>query len=449
MDRLITNAQLITWESPIQRGVGQAIFIKDGLVAAIGSQAELEKQYPAAERLDARGQFVMPGNICAHTHFYGAYSRGMAIAGSAPKDFLEILQKLWWPLDQSLNMEAVRLSTQVMIIDAIKHGTTSLFDHHASPNAIEGSLDVIADAVEQAGLRAVLCYEVTDRGGEEKKQAGIEENVRFLKSLKDKPRRNIRGTFGMHASLTLSEQTLNECRAAVPDGVGFHTHVAEAQVDQDDSLAKYNMRVVERLHHHDMLGENSIFAHAVHVDAHEINLLAESGSWVTHQPRSNMNNAVGMAQIEQMMRAGVRICLGTDGFSSTMWDEWKTAYLGHKLWHHDPHRMPADVIAQIAVHNNAELLGRFFKNTPIGFIREGAAADLIFVDYHPYTPITEENLPWHIVFGFHESMVTSTMVDGLMLMHDRQLLTIDEEEIVSQALALAPQVWAQYQKQFI
>lgn len=449
MDRLITNAKLITWKSPIQNDERQAIYIKDGLVTAIGSQAELEKQYSAVERLDAVGQYVMPGNICAHTHFYGAYSRGMAIPGSAPKEFLEILQKLWWPLDQSLSMEAVRLSTQVMLVDAIKHGTTALFDHHASPNAIDGSLDVIADAVEQAGLRAVLCYEVTDRGGEEKKRAGIEENVRFMKSLEEKPRRNIRGIFGMHASLTLSEQTLKECRAAVPDGVGFHTHVAEAQVDQDDSLAKYNMRVVERLHHHDMLGENSILAHAVHVDTHEINLLAKSGTWVTHQPRSNMNNAVGMAQIEEMMQAGVRICLGTDGFSSTMWDEWKNAYLGHKLWHRDPRRMPADVIAQIAVHNNARLLSQFFKDAPIGFIQEGAVADLIFVDYHPYTPLTEKNLPWHIVFGFHESMVTATIVDGEPLMYDRQLLTIDEREIAAQALALAPQVWEQYRKQFI
>ena len=144
--------------------------------------------YPEAERLDARGQYVMPGNICAHTHFYGAFARGMAIPGPAPKDFPEILAKLWWPLDKSLTEADVRASAEVMLVEAIRHGTTTLIDHHASPNAIDGSLDSIADAVDHSGLRAVLCYEVTDRDGEQKAQAGIRENVRFIDRVRqEKP----------------------------------------------------------------------------------------------------------------------------------------------------------------------------------------------------------------------------------------------------------------------
>ncbi len=124
----------------------------------------------------------MPGNICSHTHFYGAFARGLYIPGPAPKDFPEILRRLWWTLDMALDDDGVLSSALVCLVDAIRNGTTTLFDHHASPMHIDGSLDIIAGAVEAAGLRAVLCYEVTDRNGPEGAAAGIAENVRFIKA---------------------------------------------------------------------------------------------------------------------------------------------------------------------------------------------------------------------------------------------------------------------------
>lgn len=447
---LITNAKLITWEEPNQILEDQAVLIQDDLIVEIGPEASLVNDYPGEQRIDARGQYVMPGNICAHTHFYGAYARGMAIPGPAPKDFPEILQKLWWPLDRSLTLDDVCASAEVMILDAIKHGTTTLIDHHASPNAIDGSLDVISDVVQKSGVRAVLCYEVTDRDGIEKARAGIQENLRFLKKVDgDKEQsRKVRATFGLHASLTVSDSTLDDCVSSAPRGTGFHIHVAEHEVDQYDSLAKSGMRVVDRLHRRGILGPNTIVAHAIHVDAREVSLLAESGTWVTHQPRSNMNNGVGVSEVESMLRAGVPVCLGTDGFSHTMWEEWKTAYLLHKVWHRDPRRMNGIDVAAVAAYNNASLAGSFFLEAPLGILEPGAFADLIFVDYHPHTPLTSGNLPWHIIFGFHESMVTTTIVAGTILMKDRILLTMDEEEITARALRQAPQVWERYERQF-
>lgn len=445
---LIINGKLITWEQPNQVLEGHALLIRDGLIAEVGPQSELVARHPDVERLDARGQYVMPGNICAHTHFYGAYARGLAIPGPAPKDFPEILEKLWWPLDRALRMEDVRASAEVMLVDAIKHGTTTLIDHHASPNAIEGSLDTIAEAVGLSGLRTVLCYEVTDRNGREGARAGIEENVRFIRSQMANGSPRIAATFGLHASLTLSEETLEACCEAVPDGIGFHIHVAEHEVDQYDSLAKTGLRVVDRLHRRGILGPRTIVAHAIHVDARESELLAESGTWVTHQPRSNMNNAVGVAQVESLMRLGVPVCLGTDGFSHTMWEEWKTAYLLHKVWNRDPRRMNGMDVAAMGVYNNAALAGQFFPGSPLGVIMPEAHADLIFVDYHPHTPLTAGNAPWHIIFGFHESMVTTTIVAGKVLMRDRQLLTMDEEAIAARALQQAPGVWERYNAQF-
>jgi len=447
---LITNAKLITWEEPNRILDGKALLIKDGLIVEVDSDKDLAANNPDVEQIDAQGQFVMPGNICAHTHFYGAFARGLAIPGSPPKDFPDILRKLWWPLDKSLTMDDVRASAQVMLVDAIRHGTTTLIDHHASPNAISGSLDVIAEEVDASGLRAVLCYEVTDRDGKDKAQAGIEENVRFMKKMRNK--RNADGrvaaTFGLHASLTLSEATLDNCLEAVPEGTGFHIHVAEHEADEYDSLAKSGLRVVDRLENHGVLGPKTIVAHAVHVDAREVSKLAENGTWVTHQPRSNMNNGVGAAPVESLMRAGIRVCLGTDGFSHTMWEEWKASYLLHKVWHRDPRRMSGVDVARMGVYNNAKLAQQFFPTAPIGVVKPGAFADLIFVDYHPHTVLNEDNLPWHIIFGFQESMITTTIVAGRVLMKDRKLISMDTEAVAASAKQLSKGVWERFQRQF-
>lgn len=447
---IVTNGILITWEDPNRVLEGYALRIEDGRITEVAPQTELEARWPDDERLDAGGQYVMPGNICAHTHFYGAYARGLAIPGAPAKDFPEILQKLWWPLDRSLTQEDVRASAEVMLVDAIKHGTTTLLDHHASPNAIDGSLDVIAEVVERFGVRAALCYEVTDRDGPEKARKGIVENVRFIERIArgETAGGRLGATFGLHAGLTLLDATLDACRQAAPAGVGFHIHVAESDADEYDSLQKSGLRVVDRLSRHGILGPNTIVVHAVHVDAREACLLAESGSWVTHQPRSNMNNAVGVADVESLLRLGVNVCIGTDGFSSTMWEEWKTTYLLHKIWRRDPRRMNGADVARMGIYNNARLAARFFPAAPLGVLAPGAAADLIFVDYHPHTPLTAGNLPWQIIFGFNESMVTTTMVAGKTLMRDRKLLFLDEAEIADRARRQAPAVWERYNRQF-
>ena len=442
---LITNATLITWEPAANRVVADyAILIKDDRINELGPTNELRSRYPHDETMDARGQYVMPGNICAHTHFYGAYARGMAIPGTAPKDFPEILQRLWWPLDRSLDADSIQYSVLPCLVDAIRYGTTTLIDHHASPNAIDGSLDIIGEAVELAGLRAVLCYEVTDRDGESKMKAGINENIRFIKKSKGPL---LAGTFGLHAGLTLSDSSLDLCRQAAPDGVGFHIHTAEHESDEYDSLSKSGMRVIDRLQKHSILGPKTITAHGVHFDAREMQILADTGTWLSHQPRSNMNNGVGVAQIESMLRAGIKVCLGNDGFSNAMWEEWKAAYLLHKAHHRDPRRMDGYDVTQMAIYNNAGLANVFFPTATIGQLVPGAYADLIFVDYHPNTPLTAGNLPWHIIFGFQQSMVTTTIVAGNILMKDRELLTLDEKEISAKAREIAPKVWERYQSE--
>jgi putative selenium metabolism protein SsnA len=354
---------------------------------------------------------------------------------------VEILERLWWKLDRALLWEDVRYSALVCLVDAIRHGTTTLIDHHASPSAIDGSLDIISDAVKECGLRASLCYEVTDRNGAKGAQAGIAENVRFLKRCRQERDPRLAGSFGLHAALTLSDATLEECVAAASSlDTGFHIHVAEGIADQEESLRKYNLRVVDRLNRLGILGPRTIAVHCVHLDAYEKDILRETGTLVTHQPRSNMNNAVGLPDVVGLLKRGIPVALGNDGFSNNMFSEMKAAYLAHKLNSHDPQAMPGDAVMWMAYANNANLCRQFFSK-PVGELSAGAYADIIFVDYAPPTPLTPGNLPWHIIFGVDGAHVTHTIVGGKVLMRDRQLITLDEDAIMAKARGLAERVW--------
>ncbi|HEC35534.1 MAG TPA: putative aminohydrolase SsnA [Anaerolineae bacterium] len=439
---LITHARLATLGPEPQLIEDGALLIRGETIAEVGTTAELSTRHLGEERWDADGQLVMPAAICAHTHFYGAFARGMAVPGEPAANFPQILERLWWRLDKALTLEDVRYSALVCLADAVRHGTTTLLDHHAGPNSIEGSLDVIAEAVRKAGLRACLCYEVTDRDGPERAQAGIRENARFAKSLVASHQSLIAATFGLHASLTLSDETLADCRAVAEElGSGFHIHVAEDVADQRDSLRKSGKRVVHRLHDAGVLGARTIAVHCVHVDEGEMAVLAETSTWVTHQPRSNMNNGVGVAPVEAMLQAGVHVGLGNDGFSNNMFAEMKAAYLVHKLAQRDPRAMPGDMVMRLAYDNNAQLAHVFWPDLRLGVLAPGAAADLVLLDYHPTTPLTAENLPWHLLFGLEASMISGTVCAGQVLMRERQLLTLDEEAITARSRELAARLW--------
>ena len=447
---LITHGQVFTLGQRNDLIPDGAIYVEGDTIADIGATAALAAKYPTAQRLDAGGKLVLPGAVCGHTHFYGAFARGMAIPGRPATNFVEILERLWWKLDRALLWDDVRYSALVCLVDAIRHGMTTLVDHHASPNVIDGSLDLIADAVKETGLRASLCYEVTDRNGEAGAQAGIAENVRFIQRCQREADPQLGASFGLHAALTLSNKTLEACAAAAGSlppargderGVGFHIHVAEGIADQEESLRLYNMRVVERLQKFGILGPNTIAVHCVHLDSYEKDILRETETLVTHQPRSNMNNAVGLPDVAGMLRRGIPVALGNDGFSNNMFSEMKAAYLAHKHNNQNPQAMPGDVVMQMAYGNNTNLARRFFPQ-PVGELSVGAFADIVFLDYHPTTPLSPGNLPWHILFGVDGANVTHTIASGRVLMKDRQLTTLDEAAITTKSRELAEKVWS-------
>ncbi len=446
---LITNGTVITLgENPrvIENG---AVYVKGERIADIGATRALQKKYPNTDHLDANGKIVMPANIVAHTHFYGAFARGMSLPpGPPPRNFPEILQQLWWKIDRALTLEDCKLSALVCLVDAIRNGTTTLIDHHASPRAIDGSLDAIADAVLESGLRASLCYEVTDRNGAAGAKAGIRENVRFIKTVNSQQstvNSRLAASFGVHASFTVSAKTLELCLDAMRGlNTGFHIHVAEDVADEADALLKFKQRVGERLQAHGVFGPKTIAAHCVHIDVGEVELLHRTKTNVAHNPRSNMNNAVGVADILGMMRRGINVGLGNDGFSNNQFAEMKTAYLLHKSRRHDPRVMDAEQVLQMAYANNAKIAQVFWKPR-LGELSVGAFADIILLDYIPYTPLTAGNFPWHLIFGMDGTHVTHTICGGRLLMKNRELLTMDEEWIAAKAKDAAKKVWKKVQ----
>ncbi len=419
------------------RVLWNAAVVTDGeTVAAVGEAAEMKRLYPDAEAVDCSGKIILPGFICAHHHFYSTMARGMAIPGEPAENFVQILERLWWKVDRAILEEDILLSAQLPLIDCIRNGTTTIIDHHASPSMRDGSLDIIEGAVRQAGLRASLCYEVSDRNV---KGGGIAENERFIKKV-GKGDGQIAAMMGLHASFTVSDETVETCVGIAREhGVGCHIHVAEDAADRQDSLSRYGVPTVNRLHRLGVTGEESIFVHCVHVDESEMDLLAETGTIVVHNPESNMNNAVGVTPLLTMLKKGVLVGLGTDGMNSDMLVQMRTAYLLHRLANRDP-RVAFVEAPTLLLQNNREIVRRQFGLT-LGEIAPGRPADLAILDYHPPTPLSEVNFLGHLIFGLVDAVVDTTVCRGQILMRNKQVLTMDEERIAARSRELAQQMW--------
>jgi putative selenium metabolism protein SsnA len=440
---LITNATIVTLDRSNRVIADGAVFVEDGLIREVGKTAALRKKHRREKKVeDARGMVLMPGLINAHMHLYSTLARGMALPGEPPVNFEQILQHLWWRLDRALRPDDLRVSALVPLIAGIRAGTTTLIDHHASPSAIDGSLDILADAVRDTGVRAALCYEVSDRDGPEIARRGISENIRFLTRAKGERSPMLRGHFGLHAQFTIEDATLREsCEAARDLGAGVHIHCAEGFADLANAMQRHGCSPVERLAQHGALGPDTILAHCVHINEDDRLLIRDSDTFVSHQPRSNMNNAVGAMDLEQMRLAEVPLALGTDGMSNNMWDEVRVCHLIHNHNTADPRIGMANAFEMLFLGNRA-LAERTF-GVKMGQIARGSVADLILVDYHPPTPLTRDTVMGHVFFGLGDARVDSTMVDGRWLMRRGRLRLrgIDEAEIAAEAQARARRLW--------
>ena len=426
---LIGNGRLFTRDEKNSFFENGAVVWKDNTIVEVGDFETLKKKYADAEFIDAKGGVIHPAFINTHEHIYSALARGLSIKGYAPNGFLEILDGLWWTIDRNLDNDLTKLSAEATYLECIKNGVTTIFDHHASFGEISGSLFAIEEAARDFGVRSVLCYEISDRDGKEKAHAAIKENVDFAKhalSLKDD---FIKGMMGMHASFTISDETMELCRKDKPKEIGYHIHVAEDILDLHRCLKEHGKRIVDRLYDWDVLGEKTLLAHCIYVNPHEMDLIRDTNTMVVHNPESNMGNACGCPPTMEIVHKGILTGLGTDGYTHDMIESWKVANILHK--HHlvDPGAAWAEV-PEMLFQGNARIANRYFEKK-LGVLEKGAAADIIITDYIPPTPMNAGNLNGHMLFGMNGRSVVTTVGNGKILMKNRELQGIDEERCLA------------------
>lgn len=436
---VIGNGKLFTRNDEMPFVENGAVAIEGTKIAAVGETEAIKKQYGDAEFIDAKGGVIMPAFINTHEHIYSAMARGLSIKGYNPKGFLDILDGQWWTIDRHLTLEQTKYSAVETLISCIRNGVTTVFDHHASFGQIGGSLFTIADVAKELGVRACLCYEISDRDGMDKARESVMENAEFIRyALKDDTDM-IAGMMGMHAQFTISDATMELAAANKPDEVGYHIHVAEGVEDLHDCLKKYGKRIVDRLMDFNILGEKTLLGHCIYINPHEMDLIKDTNTMVVHNPESNMGNACGCPPTMELVHRGILTGLGTDGYTHDMLESYKVANVLHK--HHlcDANAAWGEV-PKMLFENNAAIANRYFK-TPLGVLKEGAAGDVIVVDYNPPTQLDASNINGHILFGMTGRDVVTTVANGRVLMKDREIKVIDVEEAMAKCREESAKLW--------
>jgi cytosine/adenosine deaminase-related metal-dependent hydrolase len=395
------------------------ILVKEGPDGKIFFDRDPEETGNTRE-IDCSGKFIIHSFANGHHHAYSALALGMPAPKKKPTNFLEILQSIWWSLDKALDLEMIRLSGLVTAMACAKNGVTFIIDHHASPFAVEGSLEILAQAFEEVGVGHLLCYEISDRDGLDIARKGLVETATYLEKRQ--------GLVGLHASFTVGDDTLKQAvDLALAANSGIHIHVAEDKSDEKDCIRHYRMRVIGRLESAGALQfSKTILAHCLHLDDHERSLVKKSPAWVVQNMESNLNNSVGIFTSKGI---GSQIMLGTDGMHSNMIRSAQAAFFaGHNI----------DSIDYAETYRRFRNVHHYLSEN--GFSGDGAN-NLVILDCCTPTPLTSNNFLGHFLFGFNASDVFHVISDGKLIVENRNLVSVNEKEILAEAQVHASRLW--------
>lgn len=433
---LITNGHLATLDDANKFVENGSVFIDGDQIVAVG---DLDPDSCAADRtIDAGGKLVMPGLINAHHHLYSTFARGFTPPGPPARNFEQNLKNLWWKLDAALGSEDVYYSALLALMDTARAGCTTVIDHHASPSCCDGSLDQVERAFRDVGLSGCLCYEVSDRN---KDGEGIEENERYIRKCRDSGDKQMSALFGLHASMTLGDKTLERCAAAAESlDAGFHVHVAEDQIDVQTTMERDGRKVMERFSDFGIPGKKTIFVHGTCLTPAEMDMLRSTDSILVNNPESNMNNGLGVSPILKMLDHGVTVGVGTDGVSSHLVSQARAMYLHQRAEHRDPTLAFVEA-CEILLRNNSAICNRLFDE-PRGALAAGQLADVVIHDYVPFTPLNADTFYGHLMFGVGFSRVATTIARGRVVVEGGQLANLDEAAIRAHCAERAPDIWA-------
>ncbi|MEE9297225.1 MAG: amidohydrolase family protein [Phycisphaerae bacterium] len=434
MATVLQNALLVDLDPMgVARG---GLRVEDGRITESGEEVRAAQE---DEVLDCDGAVVLAGLVNGHTHLYSALAAGMPAPPKQPRNFHEILKYVWWRLDRALDAESIEMSGRIGALDALRCGTTTLIDHHASPEHIGGSLDLIERGIADVGLRGVLCYETTDRNGRAGRDEGLAENRRYLEKCKASPSGRFAALVGAHASFTVDDDTLDAlARLADEFDSGVHIHVAEDPCDEEFCRRDHGVALMDRLVEHGILRAGSIFAHGTHLSSDAIARMNDTSVSLAHNPRSNMNNAVGYTPIGEYK---CPVLLGTDGIGADMFTESKTAWF--KSCDGGAGLSPADVLQMMAsaARRASDELG-----VKLGSLSVGSAADVVVTNYRPATPLTGDNLAGHFIFAMGPQHVRHVMVNGVWALRDGVVRSCDETTVRVASGDVAAGLWKRMER---
>ncbi len=433
---LITNAQVVTLDDENRVIDGGSVYVEDERIVDVGN---LDAEALAPDRtIDAGGRLLMPGLIIAHHHLYSTLARGFTPPGPAATNFDENLRFLWWKLDAALDSDDVYYSALLALLDAALAGCTTVIDHHASPSCCEGSLDWVERAFTEVGLNGCLCYEVSDRN---KPGEGVEENERFIRKCRESGSDQVTAMFGMHASMTLSDETLDRCAAICSElDAGVHVHAAEDAIDVETTRERHGKRVLDRFHERGMTGHKSIFVHGTHLEPGEMQLLAATDSMLVSNPESNMNNGLPVSPVLDFLDHGVLVGVGTDGMSSHVISQARAMYMHQRTLHRDP-TLAFGESCDILLRNNRRIANRLFSK-PRGSIAKGQQADIVIYDYVPFTPLQADTFFGHLLFGVGFSRAHTTIARGKVIVENGDLPQLDENGVRAHCVERASALWS-------
>lgn len=412
------------WISQINNDSVKPIFgditIQEGKITSIDKHSfQSFSKVDSSTDIDAGGRVVTVPLVNFHDHIYSRLAKGLPIQGEM-NSFQNILKNLWWKLDLDLNLEMTKASAQMAVLESIRNGVTYIFDHHASPNNTLGSLSEIANIIEGIGLRGVLCFETSDRNSKQHTNTSIAENRNFFLNQTNE---NIKSLYGLHASFTLTDETLVEVSSFVKENnLGIHVHLSEDKSDNAISTERYGKNPIQRFFDLGILNQNSILAHGIHLSENDYKILASTNSALAYNLDSNLNNAVGLPNFK-MVPKSTPILIGTDGMHANIARSFKQLFLQLRNSGFSFDNAFEFMIA--SYFNQYNFAKRFFDD--FGSLNIGDRADLIIWDYVPPTPIKSNNYWGHYLYGIVERQVQTVIQDGKLLMKDFKLVDIDEK----------------------
>ena len=434
-DILIQNGLIVTADKRGTIYENGYIRFSNGKIADIGSGAPRDS---ADTVIDALGCVVIPGLITAHTHLYGILLRGASLNIEPPTDFAQVLQRVWWPVDEALTVEDAYASALSASADMLRNGSTLYADTYSGPNSIEGSLDAIARGTREVGMRGIVAFEMTERNSPEEAHRGLQEGINFVNSLQEDDL--ISGMMSLHASFSVGDEIVtNAVEEAKNLDIPITVHTSEGLVDLYHNLETSGERTVERLNRLGVLGKKTVLAHCVHVNEHEMDLIAKSGSSVAHNPMSNMLNAVGVSPVPAMLERNITVGLGNDGWIYDPFENMRCALTVHRLASGNPSAIGPNEIFKMATLDGARCYGVEKK---VGSLERNNLADIVILDGSKVpTPLTKESAVGHLLNTFSGGDVRDVFVNGTQVVKDRKLTKTTDERVTKISRISASGLW--------